>query len=247
MNIDTLLLRLSALSALFLPMIVGCTGTDTGNPFTQPLIVDAHSSDPNSVAIQQDLGGTVVTEAWLTIDEIGLVDADKCDEAASVTIPRIGVADHAAADSLKLEVSIPEAGYCKLTLPWTVAEAEAGVPAYVVGSSVYLAGMSPAGTPFVLKSTLVATTSAAAIAGSFELAPDLGGIFLGFDVAIWLDGIDLDSAALVDGVILIGEATNTSLLAKFESNLAAGVELYRDQNNNGILDGPEDALLAKGK
>jgi hypothetical protein len=238
------------IEVLFLSLVamVSCDGTDTGNPYVQPLIVDAHSTNLGSVSIQEDLGGTVVTEAWLSIDEISLFDAKRCDTTPVAQIPPIGIADHAAADALHLTIELPEDSYCSLTIPRILAAASAGIPDPVVGTSVYLAGTTAAGRAFVVRSVSTETTTASAPSGSFELSPDLGGLFLGFDVATWLSGIDLDGAVVNgEGVIVLDATNNILLLEAFESNLAAGTALFRDQNGNGQIDGPEDERLATGQ
>ena len=243
MRAQTIGLLVSTLVAM-----ASCDGTDTGNPFVQPLIVDAHSTNLGSVSLQDDLGGTVVTEAWLSIDEISLFDAERCDTNPAARIPEIGVADHAAADALHLNIEVPEDSYCALAIPWSLARASAGTPDAVVGTSVYLAGTTAGGRAFIVRSAQTETTTASAPSGSFELSPELGGLFLGFDVAAWLGGIDLDSGVVNgEGVVVLDAANNVDLLESFESNLAVGIALFRDQNGNGQIDGPEDERLATGQ
>ena len=46
--------------------LVGCFGTETGNPpFSGEIAVDAHSSDPATAALRSSGGGITVTGVWL--------------------------------------------------------------------------------------------------------------------------------------------------------------------------------------
>jgi hypothetical protein len=135
-----------------------------------------------------------------------------------------------------------------MQVPWVLAEDDGLVPAGVVGTAIYLAGQTGAGTDFVLQSTLTATVTVSAVDESFFLSPESGSLFLGFDLATWLSGVDLDNAVVEgDGSILIDAATNADLLAIFDSNVAAGLELYRDLDGNGRPDGVDDVVLARGQ
>lgn len=236
------------LSVLTLPALLSsmaCTGTDTGNPFTQPLTVDAHSSNPGEVAIISAEGGVVVTEAWLSIDEVGL--SEECGTPPETQVGSLGVADHARAEALERPFDVQENRYCELQVPWGLAASGGPAPAAVVGTAIYLAGESASGTRFVLRSALTGTVSVSAIGESFELREDLGGLFLGFDLATWLRGVDLESALVTDESILIDATSNSNLLSIFEGNVAGGLELYRDVNANGRPDGVDDLVLARGQ
>ncbi len=243
MNYGTksILIALSALLGLS-----ACDGTDTGNPFTQPLIVDAHSSRPGEVSIQVAGGDVVVTEAWLSIDDVGL--SEDCGGTSEARSGAIGVADHAADEALHVDFLVKTTSYCEMQVPWSLAVDGAQVPAGVVGTAISLAGQTKAGTDFVLRSALTGTVVVDAVGESFALAETSGGLFLGFDLATWLSGIDLDTASLEnDGSILIDANTNAGMLTTFEGNVAAGLELYRDADNSGRPDSVDDVVLARGQ
>jgi hypothetical protein len=243
MNIRTTLLTIGLPALLSLS---ACTGTETGNPFTQPLTVDAHSSNPGEVEIAIPAGGVLVTEAWLSIDEVGI--SEECSTAKDETVGNLGVADHAEDEALRVEFTAKTRSYCEMQVPWVIAADDAPVPSEVVGTAIFLAGQSAAGTTFVLRSALTGVVVVSAVDESFELSEPLGGLFLGFDLATWLGGIDLDSAVLAaDNSILIDGTSNTNLLTIFESNVAAGLELYRDTNKNGRPDEATDVVLARGQ
>lgn len=235
-----LLMMCVALSA------VACDGTDTGNPYTQPLTADAHSSDPGvfSIAIPQD--GGVVTEVWLSLDHFGFVPAG--DEACDTGItgaddsPDLGVADHAAAGGTRVDITLTAGDYCTMAVPFVLAAAPlpAGAPPELEGASIVLTGTTAGGVDFIIASALDTNIT---LTGPADLAFDdeLGPLFLGFDVAAWLDGIDID--AIGPGAVIDG-ANNTALLADFEANVAAGIELYRDLDDNGQVDSGDERIAA---
>ena len=87
----------------------------------------------------------------------------------------------------------------------------------------------------------------AEVAGHFRVTAASPGLLLGFDVATWLRDLDLAGATPGgDGVIRVDTEHDPLRLAAFEAALARGAELFRDTNQNGEVDGPEDALLARG-
>ncbi len=246
MNIRTTLIRIGLPALLSLSACDDSAGTETGNPFTQPLTVDAHSSNPGEVEIAIPAGGVLVTEAWLSIDNVEI--SQECAGTERELVGSLGVADHAADEALRADFAALTKSYCEMYVPWVIAADGGQVPAEVVGTAIFLAGETPAGTTFVLRSALTGDVTVAAVDGPFALAADRGGLFLGFDLATWLNGVELDTALLeADNSILIDGSTNANLLTIFESNVAAGLELYRDVDINGRPDGVDDVVLARGQ
>lgn len=232
----------------------GCAGTETGNPFQVELRADAHSSDPTAVAVGAG-GAVVVTEAWLSLDPIRLATSADCAADDPVGgAPDFGTADHAAAGAVLEEFEIDEGDYCRALLPFVRAAAPLpeGAPSELEGSAIVIVGeLTASGTPFRLVSHLEQTVDVhalSALGGRFSLAADQPALFLGFDVATWFGGLDLAGAELDgDGVAVIDDASNPGLLSAFESDMAAGIELYRDLDQDGAVDAPDDQLLARGQ
>jgi hypothetical protein len=237
-----LTLIILALPALLSSM--ACTGTDTGNPFTQPLTVHAHSSNPGEVTIVIADGGAVVTEAWISIDVVGL--SEECGTPPETSVGSLDVADYAKSEALARPFEVQENRYCELQVPWGRAAAGGPAPAEADDTAIYLVGSSASGTKFVLRSALTGTVSVSAIGESFELREDLGGLFMGFDLAKWFRGVDLTDADVTGDTIVIDTTNNADLLTLFEANVADGIELYRDVNGNGQVDGVDDVVLARG-
>lgn len=228
----------------------GCAGTETGNPFQVELRADAHSSDPEAIAVGAG-GAVVVSQAWLALDPIFLFPTFDCIGTITDESADFGTADHAASGAVLEEFAIDEGEYCRALLPFVRAAAPlpAGAPAELEGSSVVITGQVVAsGTPFRLISRLERTIDVRTVGQGFALAADRPGLFLGFDVATWFAGVDLATAELDgEGVAVIDDASNPELLSAFEAELAAGIELYRDLDQDGSVDAPDDELLARGQ
>lgn len=228
----------------------GCAGTETGNPFQVELRADAHSSDPAAVAVGQ--GGAVeVDEAWLALDPIVWFPSFDCVGTVASDAADFGTADHAAAGAVLEAFELPEGEYCRALLPFVPAGGPlpAGAPPELAGSSIVITGEVVAtGTRFRLVSRLERTVDIRMVGDGFELDADRPGLFLGFDVATWFAAVDLAGAELDgDGVAVIDDSSNPELLTAFEGDLAAGVELYRDLDQDGSVDPPDDELLARGQ
>jgi len=244
------LLAVAAGLALAALAAAGCAGTETGNPFQVELRADAHSSDPGAVAVGEG-GAVVVSQAWLALDAIAWFPAFDCVGTISDDSADFGTADHAAAGAVLEEFELVEGTYCRAVLPFVHAAAPLpeGAPAELEGSSLVITGeVAASGTPFFLVSRLERTIDIRAVGQGFTLESDRPGLFLGFDVATWFAGVDLAGAELDgDGVAVIDDTSNPDLLSAFESDLAAGIELYRDLDQDGSVDSPDDELLARGQ
>ena len=228
----------------------GCTGTETGNPFDAEMRADAHSSDPAAVDIEA--GAVAVDQAWLSLDPIEMIPAGDCDsdQGASAAPPSFGAADHAEAGETLAVFELVEDDYCRARLPFVLATdpLPAGAPPELAGRSIVVGGeVTATQTSFLIASEIDRVIDVRAVSGSFAMTADAGFVFLGFDVAKWLDGVDIASGTPDgNGVIVIDSETNPNLLSAFEANLAGGIELFRDDDRDGSAD-PAEELLARGQ
>jgi hypothetical protein len=223
---------------LALIVLVGCTGTDTGNPFMQPVTVDARSSD-TAVSIGADTGGTTITEAWLSGAEMKLTTCE--DDEFSADAPLV-MSDHAKDDLLTFAMQVDEAEYCSVTIPLAASAEVPGRPE-LTGHSLWLEGKLIDDTVFRIASKNVTSIS---LSGTFDLAADDPALFLAFDLAAFIFEVDIASGvADGDGVIVIDENNNNALLTLFEANVVgtAGFLLARDENGDNTYD-ENDTLLA---
>jgi len=221
----------------------GCgSGTETGNPsFQAELSYSAYSSAPQLIGVR-DLGNQVVVDSvWLDLDAVRLVEAGQCaaTDPAAVSVPALGIGDHASGRHNATQFALPRGEYCALDLPLLRAprdQIEGGVPQELERHSIMLAGSLADGTPFTLLSAATPTVRLTADSGSFELSRTQAETLITFDVAIWLADLDWANATRVGGAIAISTQENVALLAGFESNLARGIALYRDADGDGKLD-----------
>jgi hypothetical protein len=247
--------RLGMLSAVLYPVLRGLfalslaalssscsSGTETGNPsFQAELSYTAYSSAPQSIGVRDAGSEVVVDSVWLDLDTVALVGAGRCvePEPEVVSVPALGIGDHASGQHNATRFELPRGEYCALDLPFVLApheQIQAGVPEDLERHSIMLAGSLADGTPFTLLSAATPTVRLGADAGSFELNARQAETLITFDVAIWLADLDWASATRVGGAIGISAQQNPALLARFESNLARGIALYRDANGDGKLD-----------
>ncbi len=238
-------IRIALIALLALAGAAACEGTETGNPIRAEVRVHAHSSVPAAVAVAVGAGGAVVTGTWIAAGGLELIGSD-CAEASGQTGP-LPAGDYASGGAPQLALELLDPVQCAARVRVTPAAAVGDAPTALVGHTVLLVGTRRDGTPFQLRTTAAGTLTLAATASSFTLDEDMPALFLGFDVATWLDGVDLDGAvANGSGLVLIEPATDPARVAAFDAALAAGVELYRDRDGNGRVDGPDDTLLARG-
>lgn len=222
----------------------GCEGTETGNPVVAELRLHAHSSRPAEVAVGDDASLARVDGVWLAADRVELLGED-CGPAVTASGP---VDTDLAQATFEAVLELEAEALCGARLVLDPAAAPADAPEEFAGGTVLVLGARADGTPVQIRSARVLPIGLAPVAGPFELDADAPGLFLGFDVARWLVDLDLAGASPTeDGTIVIDLDADPARAAMFEAALARGVELYRDVNGNGAVDGPDDVLLAIGE
>ncbi len=228
-------------------VLAGCAGTETGNPSIDTQIaLTAHSSDHARVAIRVSEGGLVVDRAWLSLGSVALLAGNDCTATSRrfSTAP-LGTADHTSGPEVAA-LAAEVGDYCGLGVRFEAALiAPLEAPA-LLGHSVLLEGHLADGSAFSLASPRATEVRVAALAGSFALDDERFALLLGFDLATWLSRTDFTTATReADGSVRVDETHNPDLLDSFETELAAGLELYRDRDADTALDtNPE--LLGRG-
>ena len=231
-------------------LLVGCVGTETGNPpLTAELTVDAHSTDPTRVAIDAPASDATVEGVWVSVSAVGFVGDDECDAPADVMaqLTDLATEDHADQRVGRASFETTERSFCEARLELTpaVAPLPPGAPPELEGATVVLLGQR-GNVPFVIVSARADVVRVRAAGDRFAIDESQDGLFLGFDVATWLDGVDLDSGVTgTDGRVLIGTGDNPALAAAFEANLPRGIELFGDADQDGVPD--DGAALARGE
>lgn len=237
------------LTALSLALIGCASGTETGNPsLTVSLSFSAHSSKPDIVAVREGSAAVVVSEVWLSLGPVALVEGDDCALGSErFESAALGVGNHAAAQPGHTDVKTEPSAFCSLELEFvSSAEIPSGAPSALSGRSIAVKGELADGTAFLLVSGYEGHVPVRAVDTSFALSDGEAAMLLGFDLAAWLEGIELATLSREDdGSILIDEQRNAALVAAFEAALPGGLELYRDRDADGRLD-QDPELIARG-
>lgn len=234
-----------------LTIALGCTGTESGSPsFEGELTYDAYSSEPAVAALREGDKGAVVTGVWLVLGDVTFVDNNHCaePETAPGHADALGADDHATAAAARTRFWLPIGEYCGLRVPLLRADEDElpdSAPPELAEHSIVLLGELPEhdGAPFLIASTVERTFALEAEDSSFELGPDSARVLVGFDVAAWLDGVELDAQEPDDdGRVLVSEDAHPDLLERFEQNLADGVGAFLDPRGTGRFEVAGDRL-----
>lgn len=250
-------------TGLWLGCVWGCgdsglLGTDTGNPTVAKIQFVGQGS------------GVMLTEARIVVKAIDfdpmplcLTEEETEEEGTDdddEDLPGPFVVDLLANSSIPDTDSfeIVSGSFCEMDLDFDRLD-EADVPDGIdaddpiVGNALILEGMRDDGIPFEVRLSQddkfkLAANSADGF--TIEGSESETLLFVGFDLEIWFTGVDLDSAAVSDGVILMDDENNTDLRAAIVANIKQSARLYIDLNANGVLDDDETEegfVLANGE
>lgn len=204
--------------------LAACTGTDVGNP----------AVDVNFAAYNLTAPSATVDRATMQVERIRLRPAADCDGGAEIEIEGPFAIDLTTPTSIGdlTDVEIEAQAYCRLELRWHPDD-DSGLAIEVSGDAD--------GTPFDVRSRrndelrLEATD-----ADGFTIDDATSALFVAFDMAAWLDGVDVASAELDgDGVAVIDDDANGDLLDVFEDNVTDAADLFDDDDGDGSLDDDE--------
>lgn len=228
----------------------GCFGTETGNPSLALVSIDTHSSDPASVSVREATGQLVIDQAWIGFGAIALVPEGGCPGGGgSVASSVLGAGDHSEPGALSFDIELADtASFCGLVAPFTpVGALPAGAPPELAGRALVLLGHLADGTAVRITSAFEGEVIVADEGGAaFALEEDAPGLLVGLDVARWLSGVDLSGAVReADGSIVLDDTRNTALRDALDARVPEGVELYRDEGADGVLD-PLPVLIGRG-
>jgi hypothetical protein len=223
---------------------VGCSGTETGNPsFDGTVGYDAYSSSPGVVALPASLTRRTsqieLDNAWLVLGDVELLPAGHCADHVDgeSRVPGLGAGDHAASQAPATHSDLSSGVYCGARLPFASGtdSLPASAPSSVRDHAIVLDGTLSDGRKFELLSTTAISVAVQASGEGFPLDRSHRGVLFGFDVAKWLGELDWTSASGEDEVTIDADH-NADLLHAFESRIASGVSLFRDDNDDGVLD-----------
>ncbi len=206
---------------------VGSTGTDVGNP----VVVDLQFT-----AYQLVLEQAAVDQASIAVERIRLRPAADCEGGAEIELQGpfdLDLLDPAGAGELA-GLALGAEAYCRIEMTWHRDEAS--------DTAIRVAG-SAGGDRFEIRSRRNDELRIEALdQDGFTVDQATSALFVAFDMATWLDGIDLAGAERGDsGAIAIDEGSNRDLLERFEDNVESATLLFADRDGDGALgDGEHD-------
>lgn len=227
--------RLIAVWAMMVPLLGGCSGSETGNPSaTARLRLGLRTTD-SSVATVGEVGDAIRVQAlWLSIATIAAVPCAGGAEQVPINQDPIAADLAPGLDAGKL----PVGEYCGLRLllaPTALSAQPAGVTAGPATVAVY--GTRADAVPFAVLSA--APLDLPIPGAAFNVRED-HTLLLAFDVSAWLRDAVLDNATVVDGLALLDGREHPSVTETFETQLTA--TLHDDLNADGHVDANEAAL-----
>lgn len=227
--------------ALFpVAFLAGCV-TETGNP---ELVVElrATASTTSERVTVAAVPGLVVESAWVSIDEVRLVESGGCgggtevDHAVSGPFPT----DLLAVTVDPIQLDAPPADYCRLRVDLD-AGADGGA---VLGTdTVVVLGSRADGVPFAIRSVRGFDLELRGRGGAFTVDEARRGFLLDFDMDIWIGDIGLQYATPGDdGTIRVDDDHEPAILDAFEAATGAALGLFGDDDRDGDRDDDDERL-----
>ncbi len=211
--------------------LVGCLGTDTGNPPVAATLT-ARSGDP-AVAVAPGVAEVVVNEAWVSIPDVRFILGSACDHvSASAATDLVGDV------VVGVPTAFPEEVACGLQIvPGPLAVLPSGAPDALRGRSLLVLGQRADGALFEVSSDATAGIDVVSMTDDVVFVAD-AGVLVAFDVALLLGGVDLASIPLdSDGVARLGPGDPGSDAV----GLAGSIAIYRDSDGDGLVGPAEEA------
>ena len=213
---------------------VGSTGTDVGNPVVVDLQFAAYDLVLEEAAVDQ---------ATIEVERVRLRPADDCEGGAEIELEgpfQLDLLDPRGADQLA-GLPLDARAWCRIEMTWHRDEAS--------DTAIRVAGRA-GGDRFEIRSRKNDELRIESLdEDGFTVDQATSALFVAFDMATWLDGVDLAGADREpDGAIAVSEDSNRDLLERFEENVESATRLFPDGDGDGALGDDEhddsDALGA---
>lgn len=223
----------SALGLLMLGFacpLEGCVGTETGNPKPPQLELrlTAYSSDFGNVSVGKAGGGLRVDHAFVRLERVELLP---CSGDARGVELSVGELDLAQRPPRLLLADSDETDFCGARV--LLARGVGEVAPELGGRSALLQGVRADGVSFQLASELELTVDLTASPPTTPFGSRR--LLLGFDLAKWLNGVGVETAAVEDGAVTIDPTLEPDALAIFDAQAESAVALFDDADGNGQL------------
>jgi hypothetical protein len=216
-----------------------CGGSEEGVPTSSSLVriaLTATSTDEDRIAVRSESADLSVEEFGLALRALAIAPCAADSAPIAVLDFPVDLAFEPPPQAL-FESGV--ADYCSVAIDVEPATAED--PPVLEGRGVYVRGLRSDGVPFEIHSELALEAELPSSTGE---AFGTSHLALGFDLATWFEGADVEGAEVTDGVALIDTTSNADVLQAFEANTAAATALYADADRDGVLDLDELTAIA---
>lgn len=218
-------------------LLVGCGGTDSGNPKAVSLVMQAiDKSTPLGLVLDS---GIEITAAKAVVDRVRYRPFDSCsaEEDESVTAlsspELVDLLDPVAL--IEFDPSVQK--ICRLDVRLTDDHSFSAL----TDLSMKIEGKRADMTPFVIEIELEREFSVRNTAIGISLSSNTLYI-LGFNVNEWFQGVNLNGATIVDGQITISDGSNEELLELIVDNIKTSASFHRDDDDDGEYDDNDEEL-----
>lgn len=225
-----------------LALLGGCV-TETGNPELDVSLRATAVSSSERVTVSAAPALTV-TDAWINLDDVRLVEGDACDTAGEIEHTAEGPFETDLLADTPVAIHIPAVttDYCRLRVRLDKAEGVTAAPGALDDHSVLLAGERSDGVPFEIRSRSGFELDLRSRGEPFPLDDARDQLLLAFDMAAWIGDLGLATATPDDGIILVDEDHDEATLEAFEAAIEAALGLWSDDGGDGALDDDDDRL-----
>jgi len=268
MKIQAKTFRFLTISTVLVSCLLGCDGreeinlanggSEVGNPNRVALSVVSYDSSLSRVGTHYLLSGLSIIEARIVLGSIQFRSMESCtDQPGEGRIDFNGpfVIDLLSNRSFpEIEsADIPEGTYCKIDLRFDELSqndlpegVSKGDP--IIGQSLLIRGSRSDGIPFVVQIKKKDPFKLKNQGLGFQVGSEgFLDFLIAFDLSVWFTEVDLATADLTSGTIIIDQNHNQSLLSKIRRNIKLSARLFQDLNENRQLETDEQIeVLAQG-
>lgn len=223
--------------AAALVLLSSCGGTDSGNPKAVGLVMQAIvKSNPAALTLPS---GIEITSAKIVVDQVRYRPFENCDNASDESVTALSSAK-------MIDLLVPEElvqfdpsvqRVCRLD----VRISDNHSFSEMADLSMKIQGARSDSTPFVIDIEMDREFTIRNSSTGIILSSDTIYV-LGFDVNEWFTGVDLDSASVTGGTIIISEDSNEALLDVIIENVKTSASLHKDSDGDGEYDDSDEEV-----
>lgn len=236
-------------------------GTDVGNGATATFDLGKYHPNAAGEGAQDEVrsftlaNGMRVDAFWLSLSEVSLQQGQCGAKPPKDAVDHPLVGNFVQEDVLSKPseaLSLPGAKQCSVRIELDAVDAAdlpADAPAELAGASLFVRGVLPDQTPFIVRSTSRQVFHVDAPKDRPIEVANQDPFMIAFDVEDAIMSLELAELDVEDGIVLIDDQHNNKGLAKLKKSIRSRAALFRDSDANGVLSADEstaDRVLATG-